>query len=138
MSASSGPRDRFVLCLLALMLVMLGSALAGAYRVFGYVLVLFLGMLMGLGFVRRRDAATWAPPLVATSVLLVSLSGLFAYEHTAVSDVSETVLGFQPGTAFLIYGIWIPALFTLGVSFALVFPRLTQPPDADPHGQGRA
>jgi hypothetical protein len=36
-------RDGFVIALLLLMLVLLASGLAGAYRVFGYSLVLFLG-----------------------------------------------------------------------------------------------
>ena len=123
------PRDGFVLLLLAVMLVLLGSALSGAYRVFGYALVTFLGLLMGLGFVRRRDPITWLPPLLATAVLLIAFTGMFVNETAVVRDARDTVLGFQPGTAFLVYGVWIPAFFTMGVSFALVFDRLT----ADDH-----
>lgn len=118
-------RDGFVLVLLAVMLVLLGAALTGAYRVFGYALVGFLGLMAGRGFVRRRDPLTWAPPLLATVVLLVAFTGMFANESAAVQNADDTTLGFQPGTAFLIYGVWIPAFFTMAVSFALVFDRLS-------------
>jgi hypothetical protein len=118
-------RDGFVLALSAVMLVLLVAGLAGAYRVFGFTLVAFLGMLMAMGFVRRGDAVTWAPPLIATAVLLVSFAGMFAFESAEVHGARDTVLGFQPGTAFLIYGVWIPAFFTMGVGFALVFDHLT-------------
>jgi hypothetical protein len=107
-------RDGFVLALLVLMVVLLVSALAGSYRAFGYALVVFLG-----------DPVTWAPPVLATTVLLVAFAGMFTYETAAVHDVHDTLLGFQKGTAFLIYGVWIPAFFTMGVTFALVFDRLT-------------
>lgn len=118
-------RDAFVLALLAVMFVLLVAGLAGAYRVFGYALVAFLGMLMALGFVRRGDPVTWAPPVVATTVLLIAFTGMFLAESTEVRDAADTILGFQPGTAFLVYGVWIPAFFTMGVGFALVFDRLT-------------
>jgi hypothetical protein len=49
---------------------------------------------------------------------------MFANESAAVQSAGDTILGFQPGTAFLIYGVWIPAFFTMGVGFALVFDRL--------------
>lgn len=117
-------RDGFVLMLLLLMMLMLISALSGAYRVFGYGLVTFLGMLAALGFVRRRRPATWIPPLVATAVLLVAMTGMFLNETASVSGVEDTLLGFQPGTAFLVYGVWIPAFFTMGLGFALVFDHL--------------
>ena len=117
-------RDGVVLVLLVFLLVMLVSGLTGAYRVFGYALVAFLGTLTGLGFVRRGDRVTWLPPLVATTVLLVSFAGMFANESAVVGDANDTVLGFQRGTAFLVYGIWIPAFFTMGLSFALLFDRL--------------
>jgi hypothetical protein len=117
-------RDGFVLVLLALMLVLLGAAVGGAYRVFGYGLVAFVGLMAGLGFIRRRDPRTWAPPVLATVVLLVAFTGMFANESAAVHGAGDTMLGFQPGTAFLIYGVWIPAFFTMGVSFALIFDRL--------------
>lgn len=117
-------RDGVVIVLLALMLVMLAAALTGAYRAFGYALVVFLGALMGLGFVRRGDPLTWAPPLVATVVLLAAFTGMFANEAAVVRDAGDTLFGFQPGTAFLVYGVWIPAFFTMGLSFALVFDRL--------------
>jgi hypothetical protein len=118
-------RDGLVLVLLALITVMLISGLAGAYHVFGYALVALLGTLAGLGFVRRGDPLTWVPPLIVTTVLVSSFAGMFAYESSVVGDANDTVLGFQPGTAFLVYGVWIPAFFTLGVSFAVVFDRLS-------------
>lgn len=118
--------DRFVIALLVVMLAMLCAALSGAYRVFGYALVTFLGMLMGLGFVRRGDRRTWGPPVVATSVLLIALTGMFLNEGVSVSDPSDTLLGFQPGTAFLVYGLWIPAFFTMGLSMTWMFDRLAR------------
>jgi len=121
---SNARQDRFVLGLLVVMLVLLVSAVTGAYQVFGYTLVAFLGMLMALGFVRRADPVTWVPPIVATAVLFISFAGMFANETRPVMSARDTVLGFQPGTAFLIYGVWIPAFFTMGVAFALVSPRL--------------
>lgn len=129
-------RDGFVLGLLVVMLVLLVSGLAGAYRVFGYALVAFLGMFIGLGFVRQGDPVTWAPPAVATAVLLIAFAGLFANETAIVRDAGDTVLGFQPGTAFLIYGIWIPAFFTMGLSFAVVFDHLGHDRDSDSDAKG--
>lgn len=117
-------RDGTVLMLLALMLVMLGAALTGTYRVFGYALVALLGALMTLGFGRRGDPVTLVPPVLATTVLLVAFSGMFATEQTLVLSARDTVLGFQPGTAFLVYGVWIPAFFTVGIGFAAVFNRI--------------
>jgi hypothetical protein len=125
-------RDGFIIALLVLMLVLLASALTGSYRLFGYTLVAFLGMLMGLGFVRRRDPVTWVPPLIATAVLAVAFTGMFTHEHAVVTDARDTVLGFQRGTAFLVYGVWIPAFFTMGLAFALLFDRL-----ADEHEGSR-
>jgi hypothetical protein len=117
-------RDRVPLAILALSIAMIVSGLGGHSRVFGYAVVLFIGLLAGLGFVRRRDRSTWWPPVVATLVLLTSLAGAFAFEAAPVDGVAETVLGFQAGTAFVVYGIWIPSFFTLGVTFVLVFDRL--------------
>lgn len=130
-------RDGFILALFTLMLVLLLAGLAGAYQVFGYALVLFLGMLMALGFVRRGDAVTWVPPLVATAVLLSAFTGMFLYERATVASPADTWLGFQRGTAFLIYGVWIPAFFTMGVGFALVFDRLGQRGERDGTPGGR-
>jgi hypothetical protein len=132
-------RDGAVLALLALMIVLLVAGLAGAYHVFGYALVLFLGMLMALGFVRRGDPVTWVPPLLASGTLLAAFAGMFAYETRPVASASDTWLGFQPGTFFLIYGVWIPAFFTMGVSFALVFHRLdrTNAPSSEREGSRR-
>jgi hypothetical protein len=117
-------RDGFVLVLLTLMLVLLGAAVTGAYRVFGYGLVAFVGLMTGLGFMRRHDPVTWVPPLLTTAVLLIAFTGLFANEAAIVQGASDTILGFHPGTAFLVYGVWVPALFTLGVGFALLFDRV--------------
>lgn len=117
-------RDRVALAVLTLAIVMIASGLAGNSRVFGYSVVLFIGLLAGLGFARQRDPLTWWPPIVATLVLLVSLAGAFAFESVPVENVGDTVLGFQTGTAFVVYGVWIPAFFTLGLTYVLVFDRL--------------
>jgi hypothetical protein len=117
-------RDRVALGVLVLAIVMIASGLAGNSRVFGYSVALFIGLLAGLGFARQRDAHTWWPPMVATLVLVVSLAGAFAFESVPVESVDDTVLGFQAGTAFVVYGVWIPAFFTLGLTYALVFDRL--------------
>jgi hypothetical protein len=122
--------DWFVIALLVVMVAMLLAALTGAYRVFGYALVTFLGMFTGLGFVRRGDRRTWGPPIAATSVLLIAFTGMFLNEGMLVSDPSDTLLGFQPGTAFLIYGVWIPALFTMGLGMTLIFDRLARHDEA--------
>ncbi len=122
--------DGPVLALFLLALVLLGAGLTGAYRLFGYALVAFLGVLFGIGFVRKAAPVTWVPPVVATAVLLASFVGLFAYEADPVRHLGDTVLGFQRGTAFLVYGVWLPAFFTLGVAFALVFPHLGDPREA--------
>jgi hypothetical protein len=118
-------RDWVALTILALSIVMIGSGLTGHSRVFGYAVVLFIGVLAGLGFIRRRHRSTWWPPIVATLVLLLSLAGAFAGEAFPVDGAADTVLGFQAGTAFVVYGIWLPAFFTLGVTYVLVFDRLS-------------
>jgi hypothetical protein len=133
-------RDGFVLLLLLVLVVLLGSGLVGAYHVFGYALVAFVGVMTGLGFIRRGDAATWGPPVLASTVLFGAFTGMVAYEAAAVHSAADTVLGFQRGTAFLIYGVWIPALFTMGISFSLLFDRVNGPGDpdsGDPVARGR-
>ena len=112
-------RDGWVLALLTVLVVLLIASLSGAYRVFGYGLVAFIGIMTARGFA-ERDRTTWLPPLIATLVLLVSLTGLFRYEGAQVTSVADTMLGFQPGTAFLVYGVWIPAFFTLGLTSKFV------------------
>jgi len=117
-------RDGWVLALLAIMMVLLVAGITGAYQLFGYALVAFLGVVTARGFA-ERDRVTWVPPIVVTLVLLLAFVGLFRYERAEVLSAADTLLGFQPATAFLIYGIWVPAFFTLGLSFTLVFDRLT-------------
>jgi hypothetical protein len=124
MSQIAFRRDAFALGILAVLLVLLGAGLTGAYRVFGYALVGLIGMFAGLGFIRAGDRRTWWPPVLVTAVLLVSFTGMFAYEAVPVNAPADTVLGFQPGTAFLVYGVWLPSFFTLGLSFALLFDSL--------------
>lgn len=120
-------RDRVALAVLVLSTVMIGAGLTGNSRLFGYAVVLFIGLLTGLGFVRHDKPATWWPAAVATAVLLASLAGAFAFEAAPVYGVKDTVLGFQTGTAFVIYGVWLPALFTLGVAYVLLFEHLDEP-----------
>ena len=116
--------DALILLLLAALVVMLAAALTGAYQVFGYGLVAAIGLTAALGFVRSGVPASWVPPAVATLVLLVSFAGMFAYEQVPVLAPADTWGGFQPGTAFLVYGVWLPAFVTLALGFALVFDRL--------------
>lgn len=117
--------DLFVLLLLTALVLMLGAALTGAYQVFGYALVGAIGVTAALGFVRTGVTASWMPPLIATAVLLGSFIGMFRFEHVPVTSPDDTWWGFQPGTAFLIYGVWIPAFFTLALGYALVFDHVS-------------
>jgi len=135
MSWLSPRRDGFVLLVAVLLVVMLGAGVTGAYRLFGYALVGLLGLLVGLAFVRQGKPLTWIPPILATVVLAAGMRGMFVNESVVVRSVADTVLGFHPGTAFLIYAVWIPAFFTLGVAFAVMFPHLTG--DGSPDGPGR-
>jgi hypothetical protein len=125
-------RDGVVLAMGVGMTAMLVAALVGSPEAFGYSLVGVLGLFMGLGFVRAHDPVTWLPPAVATLVLLLATTGIFVYDDTTVASADDTVGGFQTGTAFLVYGLWIPAFFTLGVGFSLVFDRLSDDDAADP------
>ena len=120
----SGRRDGFVLGVLLLLIVMLGAGLTGAYRTFAYAFVGLAGLFTGLGFIRRGRPATYVPPIVATLMLAIGLTGMFVNESRVVESVDQTTLGFHPGTAFLIYVVWIPAFFTLGVSFAVLFHQV--------------
>ena len=113
-----------VFALLLVAVTMLGAAVTGSPAVFAFGTVAVLGLLAGLAFVRETDAATWVPPIVATLVLAIAMTGLFLEQATPVNSVADTVPGFQAGTTFLIYGIWVPAFFTLGLGFAAVFHRL--------------
>lgn len=113
-----------VFALLLVAVTMLGAAVTGSPTVFAFGTIVVLGLLAGLAFVRQSDAMTWAPPILATLVLTVAMTGLFLDQATPVHAVGDTVGGFQAGTAFLIYGIWVPAFFTLGLGFAAVFHRL--------------
>lgn len=128
-------RDGFVLLVAALLVIMLGTGLTGAYRPFGYALVGLLGLLAGLAFVRQGRPVTWLPPIVATVVLAAGMTGMFVNESFVVRSAADTVLGFHPGTAFLIYAVWIPAFFTLGVGFAVLFPQLAD--DTGSNGPAR-
>lgn len=130
-SGISVQRDGAVLFLLLLLIVMLVAALVGSPGVFASSMITTLGLFMGLAFVRRSDPVTWIPPIAATLVLAASMIGLFLYQDAPVRSVGDTVGGFQAGTAFLIYGVWIPAFFTLGVGFAVVFDRLEDPDRRD-------
>jgi hypothetical protein len=114
-------RDGFVLLVLALLLVLLGAGITGAYRVFGYTFVALVGLFTGLGFRRRGRWVTMVPPILASAVLAIGMTGIFLNESAAIQTVDDTRLGFHPATAFLVYAIWMPAFLTLGVSFAVLF-----------------
>jgi len=128
--------DRFILLLLTALVLMLGAALTGAYQLFGYALVGAIGVTAALGFVRTGVPSSWVPPVMATVVLLGSFIGMFRFEHATVASPADTWWGFQPGTAFLIYGVWIPAFFTLALGYALVFDRVSMP-EATAPDEGR-
>jgi hypothetical protein len=117
-------QDGFVAATFAILLVMLAAGLTGAHQWFAYGLVALCGVFIGRGFVRRGKPVTWGAAGLATSVLFFAMAGILRNEGVIVDDVTDTVGGFHPGTAFLVYGIWIPALFTLGIGFALLFNTL--------------
>lgn len=117
-------RDGAVALLFVELLVLLVAGVAGWYHVFGLVLVFTIGTFAAIGFARRDDRISWGPPLAATIVLLAGLLGVFAYEDVVVRGVEDTALGFHPATAFLVYLIWLPGFFTLGLTYTLTFERL--------------
>lgn len=125
-------KDWMIGFLLVLMLLMLAAGLAGAHWVFAYAVVTWLGVLAGFGFVRRGDARTWIAVALAFAMLLVGMTGILLNESVIVESTADTVLGFHPGTASLVYGIWVPGLFTLGVAFVLLFDRLVEPGRSPP------
>lgn len=118
--------DGVVLLLVTLMLVLLVSGLAGAHWVFAYGIVAWLGVLAGMGFVRAGQPQTWIAATLVVVCLFLGMTGILLNESVIVRSPADTVLGFHPGTASLVYGIWIPGLFTLGVSFVLLFDRLVE------------
>jgi hypothetical protein len=116
-------RDGSVVALFVLMAVLLVSGLSGAYHVFGYAVMAYIGISLGMGYGTRGRPRTWVPPVVTTVLLFISLMGMFAYESTPVLGAEDTVMGFQTGTAFLIYGLWVPAFFTLSLGFIWIFDQ---------------
>jgi len=117
-------KDLVIGLLFALVLVLLISGLLGAYRVFAYAIVAWLGVLAGIGFVRTGEPRTWLATLLLATGLFLGMTGILLNESVVVRSVADTVLGFQPGTAALVYGIWVPGFFTFGVAFVLLFDRL--------------
>jgi hypothetical protein len=83
-----------------------------------------LGTLAGLGLVRRRQPLTWIATGVVFAGFFIGMNGLLRNESVVVRSPEDTLLGFQPGTAYLIYGIWVLAFFTLAGGFSLLFNRL--------------
>lgn len=120
-------QDLVVAALFVLLSLLLVSGLSGAYRVFAYALVAWLGVLAGLGFVRAGQPPTWVAAILACAGLFCGMTGILLNESVVVGSAADTVLGFHPGTAFLVYGIWAPGLFTLGAAFVLLFDRLVEP-----------
>lgn len=129
MAHISTRRDGAVVGLLAGLVAMLIAALAGWALAFAYSLVAVLGLFIGMGFVRRRDRLTWTPPALAVAALVVAMAGMFANADVPVTSPADTVGGFQAGTAYLVYGLWIPAFLIMGLGFSLLFDRLGD--DAD-------
>lgn len=116
--------DLVVGLLFVLMLVLLVSGLMGAHWVFAYGIVMWLGVLAGLGFVRAGQRRTWIAAALVFIGLFLGMTGILQNESVVVTSPADTVLGFQPGTASLIYGVWVPGFFTIGVAFVLLFDRL--------------
>ncbi|MDH4124721.1 MAG: hypothetical protein OEW64_02240 [Gammaproteobacteria bacterium] len=116
--------DQVVALLFVIVLVLLVSGLTGAHWVFAYALVTWLGVLAGIGFIRPGDRRTWLAALLVFLGLALGMTGVLVNESVIVTTTADTVLGFHPGTASLVYGIWIPALFTIGLAFVLLFDRL--------------
>jgi len=124
MTRSDPAQDRYVLALLLLFLVLLVAGLTGAPQVFAYGLAALLGVVAGRGLGRRGVGATWVVVALFVAAVFGAMTGLFRYQSVVVRDVGDTVLGFHPATAILVYGLWIPAFITLGVGFAVLFDRL--------------
>lgn len=124
MARSTSGADRVVALLFLLVLLLLGAGLSGAHRLFGLGIVVWLGVLAGLGFVRSGRPRTWLAAVLVFACLAIGMTGVLVNESAVVSGVADTVLGFHPGTAFLVYGIWAPGLFTLGLAFVLLFDDL--------------
>jgi hypothetical protein len=117
-------RDGAVAVLFFELLGLLVTGIIGAYHAFGVLLVLTIGTFAALGFGRRGDLLSWTPPLAATVILMAGLVGVYAFENVVVAGAQDTRLGFHPATAFLVYVIWIPGFFTLGLTYTLCFERL--------------
>lgn len=125
--AQQGPslqRDGVVLAIYVELVVLLYAGLTGTYHIFGYTLAVFLGTLVAMGFVRRADAWTWAPALVSTAFLIFGLTGVFLNETAVITSEEDTAFGFHPAVAFLVYVIWIPSFFIVGLGYTLAFSRL--------------
>jgi len=116
--------DLVVGLLFVLMLVLLASGLAGAHWVFAYAIVTWLGTLAGMGFARAGQPRTWLAAALVFVVMFLGMTGILQNESAVVTSAADTVLGFQAGTASLIYGVWVPGFFTIGVAFVLLFDRL--------------
>lgn len=117
-------KDGVVGILFLLVVILLVSGLSGSYWVFGYAVVTWLGVLAGIGFVRTGDAITWFAAALVFVCLALGMTGILVNEDVVVRSTTDTVLGFHPGTAALVYGIWVPGLFTLGFAFVILFDRL--------------
>jgi len=124
MTRSDPAQDRYVLAMFLLFLVLLVAGLTGAAQMFAYGLAALLGVVVGRGLGRRGVGATWVVVALFVAVVFGAMTGLFRYQSVVVRDVGDTVLGFHPATAILVYGLWIPAFITLGVGFAVLFDRL--------------
>jgi len=116
--------DRVVGLLVVLILLLLYAGLTGAHWLFAYALVGWLGVLAGIGFVRAGEVSTWIAAVLVVTGLGLGMTGVLLNEAVVVTSTEDTVLGFHPGTASLVYGIWVPGLFTIGLAFVLLFDRI--------------
>jgi hypothetical protein len=127
MTDETAVSDRIVGLLFVLVLLLLTSGLMGAHWAFAYALVAWLGVLAGIGLVRSGELRTWVAAVLVFTCLAIGMTGVLLNESAVVRSVADTVFGFHPGTAFLVYGIWAPGFFTLGVAFVLLFDRIVKP-----------
>ena len=124
MTSGMSAMDRVVMLLVVLILLLLYAGLTGAHWLFAYALVGWLGVLAGVGFVRAGDARTWIAAALVAIGLCLGMTGVLLNEDVVVTGTADTLLGFHPGTASLVYGIWVPGLFTIGLAFVLLFDRI--------------
>lgn len=118
-------RNRLVLTLGPLCLLLLFLGCGGWQGWFGVMTLLLIFLCAALGFVGSSARTEVWPALLAMLVSGVVL--MVAILLTDRTDGSpDLVLGVPVATAFLIYGIW-PLGISIGILYFRVFDRLVLP-----------